>query len=197
MSNEKIIDLADLQAQTEELVTAIDAKDAVIQGNAEDYADSCLLEAKDYADDQDASVLQDAKDYADSAASAAGSSAAAASVPLSQKGAPGGVAELDANGLVPSAQLPSFVDDVLEYQDVNAFPATGETGKIYVSIADNKTYRWSGSEYTEISASSRSAPPTPRLAVVIGRTLVTSTPMPKAASSPVTCTRSPRTPRAM
>lgn len=153
MSNEKIIDLADLQAQTEELVTAIDAKDAATLGSAEDYADSCLLEAKDYADDQDASVLQDAKDYADSAASSAGSSAAAASIPLTQKGVPSGVAELDANGLVPSAQLPSFVDDVLEYQDIYAFPATGETGKIYVSLADNKTYRWSGSAYTEISAS--------------------------------------------
>jgi len=63
------------------------------------------------------------------------------------------VAELDASGKVPAAQLPSYVDDVLEYPAKSNFPATGETGKIYVSTNDNKTYRWSGSAYVEISAS--------------------------------------------
>ena len=71
----------------------------------------------------------------------------------SLKGAANGVAELDANGLVPSSQLPSYVDDVLEYSAKASFPATGETGKIYVDTATNKTYRWSGSAYAEISAS--------------------------------------------
>lgn len=69
------------------------------------------------------------------------------------KGAVNGVAELDANGLVPTSQLPSYVDDVLEYASTSAFPGTGETGKIYVALDTNKTYRWSGSEYVEISAS--------------------------------------------
>lgn len=55
------------------------------------------------------------------------------------------------NGKVPSSQLPSYVDDVLEYASRSAFPATGETGKIYVALDTNKTYRWSGSEYVEIS----------------------------------------------
>jgi hypothetical protein len=56
-------------------------------------------------------------------------------------------------GKVPAAQLPSFVDDVLEYANLAAFPVTGETGKIYVDLATNKTYRWSGATYIEISAS--------------------------------------------
>lgn len=57
------------------------------------------------------------------------------------------------DGKVPASQLPSYVDDVLEYANVAAFSATGETGKIYVAIDTNKTYRWSGSAYVEISAS--------------------------------------------
>ncbi len=74
-------------------------------------------------------------------------------IPTSQKGAANGVAELGADGKVPSAQLPSYVDDVLEYANFAAFPATGETGKIYVNQDQNKTWRWSGSAYVEISAS--------------------------------------------
>lgn len=69
------------------------------------------------------------------------------------KGAVNGLAELDADGKVPSAQLPSYVDDVLEYSSQSSFPSTGETGKIYVATDTNKTYRWSGSAYVEISAS--------------------------------------------
>lgn len=70
-----------------------------------------------------------------------------------QKGAPSGIAPLDAGSLIPAIYLPSFVDDVLEYANVAAFPVTGETGKIYVALDTNKTYRWSGSVYVEISAS--------------------------------------------
>lgn len=71
----------------------------------------------------------------------------------SLKGANSGVAELDATGKVPTSQLPSFVDDVLEYATKSAFPATGETGKIYVDLSTNLTYRWGGTEYVEISPS--------------------------------------------
>ena len=74
-------------------------------------------------------------------------------IPSTDKGANGGVAELDSNGKVPSSQLPSYVDDVLSYASQSAFPATGETGKIYIAEDTNKTYRWSGSAYAEISAS--------------------------------------------
>lgn len=71
----------------------------------------------------------------------------------SLKGAKNGVASLDENGLVPSSQLPSYVDDVLEYDKLASFPKTGESGKIYVAQDSNKTYRWSGTAYVEISAS--------------------------------------------
>lgn len=57
------------------------------------------------------------------------------------------------SGTVPSAQLPSYVDDVLEYANAAARPATGEAGKIYVTLDNNKTFRWSGSAYIEISPS--------------------------------------------
>lgn len=69
------------------------------------------------------------------------------------KGVANGYASLDGAGLVPSTQLPSYVDDVVEYANVAAFPATGESGKIYVAIDTSKTYRWTGSVYVEISAS--------------------------------------------
>lgn len=63
------------------------------------------------------------------------------------------VATLDSSGKVPSSQLPSYVDDVLEYTSKSKFPSTGETGKIYVDTTTNLTYRWSGTSYVEISAS--------------------------------------------
>ena len=74
-------------------------------------------------------------------------------IPASQKGASSGVATLDTGGKVPASQLPSYVDDVLEFDNKASFPATGESGKIYISKNDNKTYRWSGTAYVEISAS--------------------------------------------
>lgn len=80
-------------------------------------------------------------------------SALAGKVDTSLVGSANGVAELDSNGRVPSSQLPSYVDDVLEYADLAHFPETGETGKIYIADDTNKTYRWSGSNYTEISES--------------------------------------------
>ena len=56
-------------------------------------------------------------------------------------------------GTIPQSILPSYVDDVLEYENLAAFPKTGESGKIYVADDTNKTYRWSGTAYVEISAS--------------------------------------------
>lgn len=64
-----------------------------------------------------------------------------------------GVASLDANGKVPTTQLPSYVDDVVEVDDINNAPETGESDKIYIDTKTNKTYRWSGTAYVEISAS--------------------------------------------
>lgn len=57
------------------------------------------------------------------------------------------------NGTVPASRLPSYVDDVLEFASRSAFPATGETGKIYVATDTNRTWRWTGSTYVQIVAS--------------------------------------------
>lgn len=72
---------------------------------------------------------------------------------ISTKGQSGGLAELDSTGKVPAAQLPSYVDDVLEFSTKAQFPQIGETGKIYVSKDTNLTYRWTGTQYLEISQS--------------------------------------------
>lgn len=74
-------------------------------------------------------------------------------IPTSQKGVANGVAELDENGLVPSSQLPSYVDDVLEYDTKADFPTNGESGKIYIATDTNLQYRWTGTQYVEISSS--------------------------------------------
>lgn len=74
-------------------------------------------------------------------------------IPASQKGAASGVAELDSSGKVPSVQLPSYVDDVVEFASRDSFPGTGEDGKIYIAEDTNLTYRWSGTQYVEISPS--------------------------------------------
>jgi hypothetical protein len=63
-----------------------------------------------------------------------------------------GIKVLDSSNLIPSAILPSYVDDVLEFADLASFPATGESGKIYVAIDTNKQYRWSGSAYIQITS---------------------------------------------
>ena len=76
-----------------------------------------------------------------------------AQVKRSEMGQPLGVATLDDKGKVLANQLPSFVDDVLEFEDKSVFPDVGESGKIYVTLDNNLTYRWSGSAYIEISQS--------------------------------------------
>ena len=85
-------------------------------------------------------------------------------IPISQKGATSGVATLDENGHVPSTQLPSYVDDVIEgyinddkskfYQDeAKTTEIVPETGKIYLDLTSLRTYRWGGSVFAEISES--------------------------------------------
>lgn len=63
-----------------------------------------------------------------------------------------GIAPL-VNGKVPSANLPSYVDDVLEFNDFASFPVTGEAGKIYVDTSTDFVYRWSGSAYFQLGSS--------------------------------------------
>lgn len=83
-------------------------------------------------------------------------------IPADQKGANNGVAELDATGKVPAAQLPSYVDDVIEgyysggkfyKESAHTTEIAGEAGKIFVDLTTNKTYRWGGTAFAEISAS--------------------------------------------
>lgn len=89
----------------------------------------------------------------------AAAATANAALPAAEKGAANGVAPLDANQKVPSANLPSYVDDVLEFATLADFPNPGETGKIYVAANDgtpanpSRQYRWGGSVYVEISPS--------------------------------------------
>lgn len=67
------------------------------------------------------------------------------------KSVAGGYASLDGSGKVPSSELPSYVDDVVEVANYAALPGIGETGKIYVTLDTNKCYRWSGSVYVQVA----------------------------------------------
>ena len=59
---------------------------------------------------------------------------------------------IDSGNKILASLLPSYVDDVIEVADFASLPTTGETGKIYVTLDNGKTYRWGGTEYVEISA---------------------------------------------
>lgn len=83
-------------------------------------------------------------------------------IPVGKKGTANGVAELDASGKVPSSQLPSYVDDVVEgylsggkfyKESAHTTEIAGESSKIYMDLSTNKIYRWSGSAFAEISSS--------------------------------------------
>jgi len=120
----------------------------------EDYA------IKNYVDTQDTATLSSAGSHADEVAAIAEISAnsytditVADYVPLTQKGTAFGVCPLGADSKVLVSYLPSFVDDILEYPSFSALPTTGESGKLYVTLDTNLTYRWSGTQYTEVSKS--------------------------------------------
>ena len=70
---------------------------------------------------------------------------------IANKGVANGYASLNGSGEVPASQLPSYVDDVVEYANLASFPATGESGKVYVALDTNLTYRWSGSTYVKLN----------------------------------------------
>ena len=83
---------------------------------------------------------------------------------IANKNQVNGYAGLDAAGKVANAQLPSYVDDVTEYANFASFPATGESGKIYVAIDTGDVYRWGGSSYVQINDAVTSADQATRLA---------------------------------
>lgn len=78
-----------------------------------------------------------------------------AQIPATEKGTVNGVATLGSDGKIPASQLPASVDEIVEAENKAALPQTGEASKIYITLDDNKTYRWGGnsSKYVEISAS--------------------------------------------
>lgn len=82
---------------------------------------------------------------------------------LSNKGAANGYAPLDGSTKIPSTYLPGYVDDVLEYANVAALPATGEPGKIYLTLDTTpaKEHRWTGSQYQELTSSPGSSDAVP------------------------------------
>lgn len=84
------------------------------------------------------------------------------------------------SGLVPASQLPSFVDDVLEFANLAAFPVTGEAGKLYIALNTNKQYRWAGSTYQEINPSPGSTDAIPEGSVNLYHTTLRA-----AAAAPV------------
>lgn len=98
---------------------------------------------------------------------AAGKQDALGFVPIDSatKGQANGVASLDGTGKVPAAQLPAYVDDVVEYANLAAFPGAGAAGVIYVALDTGKIYRWSGSAYAEIVSAPGSTDAVPEGAV--------------------------------
>lgn len=141
------------QGKAEDAQTAAETA----QGKAED-AQLAAETAQGYAE----TAQTNAETAAESAASSAESAAAAAATLIDDTSGDGvtnkvwsanktynglaGKADL-VGGKVPADQLPSYVDDVVEYASLSAFPITGDAGKIYVALDTDKTYRWSGTEY--------------------------------------------------
>lgn len=153
---------ADAEAVTAGLTPRVDALETdvstlqadVIAAQADadaGIAAAAVADAKAVVADGKA-VTADAKAVTADGKAVAAQATANAAIPLTQKGADNGVAPLVA-GLVPSAHLPSYVDDVIEYANLAAFPVTGETGKIYIALDTNRQYRWGGSSYTQLVAS--------------------------------------------
>ena len=122
-----------------------------------DYSDTYAAKSHTHTKSQitdfpESMPASDVYDWAKASTKPSYTASEVGAIATSAKGANSGVAELDANGKVPSSQLPSFVDDVLEYDSQSSFPTTGESGKIYIATDTNKTYRWSGTTYVSIAS---------------------------------------------
>ena len=120
---------------------------AYTESTAYDAAGTGAAAAKAVQGDT-SNTVKDVEDLANAAQATAN-----AAIPATEKGANNGVATLDGTGKIPSAQLPASVDEIIEAESFDTLPEDGEESKIYVTLDDNKTYRWGGSSYVEISAS--------------------------------------------
>jgi hypothetical protein len=121
----------------------------VADGATANASDAALRDRATHTGTQDIATVNGLQTALDGKQAALGFTAENAA----QKGVAGGYAGLDGTGKVPAAQLPAYVDDVVEAADFASLPGTGETGKIYVTLDNNKSWRWSGSAYVEISPS--------------------------------------------
>lgn len=133
-------------------------------GTADTAAEATHAAAADTATKLAAAVTINGVDFDGSKAITINAVDATPRIAESEKGAVNGVATLDAAGKVPAAQLPSYVDDVKEYETKAAFPETGEADKIYVDIDTGSIYRWSGTQYIQINTSVASADTAVKLA---------------------------------
>lgn len=131
---------------------------------ADTAAEATHAAAADTATKLAAAVTINGVDFDGSKAITINAEDATPRIAASEKGAVNGVATLDAAGKVPAAQLPSYVDDVKEFENKAAFPETGEADKIYVDIDTGSIYRWSGTQYIQINASVASADTAVKLA---------------------------------
>ena len=110
--------------------------------------------ADDYIKNKPSNLVQDASYvHTDNNFTNTEKAKADGAIQSTEKGAANGIAELDANGKVPTSQLPAYVDDVLSYNSLSDFPAAGDDGKIYIAKDTNLSYRWGSSEYVVISPS--------------------------------------------
>lgn len=148
MAQEKLISLNNLSTFKDNLGTAA-VKDVPESGNA---SATQIVMGNDTRL-SDARPASDVSSWAKASTKPTYTASEVGAIASTAKGANNGVAELDSTGKVPSSQLPSYVDDVLEYNSSSDFPLTGESGKIYIAKDTNKTYRWSGTIYIEISES--------------------------------------------
>lgn len=133
-------------------------------GTADTATEATHAAAADTATKLAAAVTINGVDFDGSKAITINAEDATPRIAASEKGAVNGVATLDAAGKVPADQLPSYVDDVKEYDNKAAFPETGESDKIYVDIDTGSIYRWSGTQYIQINASVASADTAVKLA---------------------------------
>lgn len=120
---------------------------------ADKIADGVIPDVSQFITEEEADASYAALGHKHSASDVTSGTFALDRIPTITDAKISGISASKITGTISSANLPSYVDDVLEYNGQSAFPDTGETGKIYVDTSTNKTYRWSGSGYTEISAS--------------------------------------------
>lgn len=148
MAQDKLITLDNLSRFKGKLGTAA-LKDVPASGNA---SSSQVVMGND-SRLSDSRPASDVPSWAKASSKPSYTASEVGAIASTAKGAANGVAELGSDGKVPSGQLPSYVDDVLEYDSKSSFPTTGEAGKIYVDKTTNLTWRWSGTTYVEISPS--------------------------------------------